>query len=124
MKTWEMIKELTENPKKRFESDSYEFKIGATAIGQKGGQLSVDYHILILGAEWEEVKPKVGWDKALEYMKKSQSNQAKLFSNVYRFGYLGNDYLMVWENSLSAWEKCFLLGTMIDSKEWELLCVI
>jgi hypothetical protein len=64
MKTWEMIKELTENPKKKFRLIDNELDLKVTCsdgeirwTGDEG---------LYLDDEWEEVKEPVSWKKAFE----------------------------------------------------------
>ena len=69
MKTWEMIKELTENPKKKFISHKgtscemlAQIKHGCLYIEDRlRGFTSID-----MERKWEEVKEPVSWKKAFE----------------------------------------------------------
>lgn len=73
MKTWEMIKALTENPKKKFHisngPDGYVEIMNNKVVWQ--GEC-IEYgeefplHIVLDDSEWEEVKQPVSWQEALE----------------------------------------------------------
>ena len=71
MKTWEMIKELTENPKKKFESTRFDIRLiayvnsfGSLVVEDcKDSERQLSWSI---NREWEEVKEPVSWEKAFE----------------------------------------------------------
>lgn len=67
MKTWEMLKELTENPNKRFCST----KNKSDCVSNNCGKVEwIDgnhfYPSWILDEEWEEAPQEVTWQEALE----------------------------------------------------------
>ena len=66
MKTWEMIKELTENPKKKFNNE-YGSTIrhnGSSLVWEDGSiaQLTKQF----IEGNWEEVKQPVTWQEAIQ----------------------------------------------------------
>lgn len=64
MKTWEMIKELTENPEKKFKNKTN--KVIAVLPDADLYFPDEDYNYLSIDDEWEEVKQPVSWQEALE----------------------------------------------------------
>lgn len=74
MKTWEMIKELTENPKRKYKRVSDGRKFESCSMKISDGQL-VDYYIsgiakngsecISLNDEWELIPQEVLWQEAL-----------------------------------------------------------
>jgi len=69
MKTWEMIKKLTESPEKEFKSTN-----GIIATAEEEGYLNLKGSIYkgnynFLGLEWEEVKKPVDFITAVESRK-------------------------------------------------------
>jgi len=64
MKTWQMIKELTENPKKVFMRDYDELVV---KVDKTTETLSWEsgHERLCIDDEWEEVKQPVSWQEAL-----------------------------------------------------------
>lgn len=67
-KTWEMIKELTENPHKEFEKVSNGVSSGLYARVNEHGKLfwGEDYSFLNLSDTWEEVKEPVDFITAVD----------------------------------------------------------
>lgn len=71
MKTWEMIKELTENPEKKFKSisgrygDRVAFVNGFECIVQED-KYGNAIPSIVIHREWEEVKEPVGFIELLE----------------------------------------------------------
>ena len=71
MKTWEMLKKLTENPKKRFKRADWEnlyitadnFKIICDSNGNRYGIYDV---MEDLDGGWEELPQEVTWQEAIE----------------------------------------------------------
>jgi len=134
MKTWEMIKELTENPEKVFENTkqkSFGYALHCVTMNSGGdikwckrdGEI-IGHTQLVLGEpilsdDWHEVKPKVGWDKALKHMRKHIDNKAILFHRQYRIGH-GNSYIEQYSVH-DDWIIAAISVEMLDSKEWELL---
>jgi len=117
MKTWEVIKELTEHSEKKFKCKDGVF--GGCTMDNTHWTYTMRNHRLLVNADWQEVKPKVGWDKALEHMRKHLDNSVSLFRRQYRIGHeLG------WFEQYSMngnWGNCSINIEMLDSKEWELL---
>ncbi len=86
MKTWEMIKELTENPEKKFISKG---QIGEGYVsvknnavvwlgkGQVGQSLTINH---LQSGEWEEVKEPVDFMTAVKSGKRIKFIQASYFS--------------------------------------------
>lgn len=66
MKTWEMIKKLTENPEKEFACNyGKAIRLGDKIIWAKTGKIiELDYYTL--SAKWEEVKAPVPWQEAIQ----------------------------------------------------------
>jgi len=69
MKTWEMLKELTENPNKRFRLPSWdkdEFITGGgrDIVGHEGQMYVLGHNCIDDG--WEEVPTEVTWQEAIE----------------------------------------------------------
>lgn len=64
MKTWEMIKELTENPKKEFRLK--EVKSGEVYADDEGVIRFSCVSGIYLEDEWEEVKKPVTWQEAFK----------------------------------------------------------
>jgi hypothetical protein len=73
MKTWEMIKELTENPSKEFQ-----IKNAKAVVGVNDGKLqwikdNVDFvigEVALYDLEWEEVRKPIGFVELLERISK------------------------------------------------------
>lgn len=79
MKTWQMIKELTENPEKKFrrkEANSYvtveDGKIVWRGEFQNGQEMAIGF-IDERDCEWEEVKEPVSFAEVLEQVSKSKT---------------------------------------------------
>ena len=80
MKTWEMIKEITENPEKKFKEKSF----GQVEIfeGELVWSSNMDIVIIsevVLGMEWEEVKEPVDFMEALKSCKRVSVEHPNLF---------------------------------------------
>lgn len=76
MKTWEMIKELTENPEKIFRNQN-----GERISVLSGNELYFDdgYKNIYLCDEWEEVKEPVDFMEALKSCKRVSVEHPNLF---------------------------------------------
>ena len=67
MKTWEMIKELTENPEKKFKEKSFgQVEMFKGYLVQSSNMDIIVINKDILEKEWEEVKEPVTWKEAFE----------------------------------------------------------
>ncbi|CAK7069613.1 hypothetical protein [Tissierella sp.] len=78
MKTWEMIKELTENPKKKFKNKNIPYIVVACnsinlLVNEEGNYINVPFD-----AEWEEVKEPVSFIQVLERVKNNLSTRITL----------------------------------------------
>ncbi len=111
MKTWEMIKELTENPQKEFIRPGKLLNFGTCFYLSKDN----------LNAEWQEVKHLVGWEEAREHMEKG--GKARLNSCDYVIRENSNNYRTLWILGRTPYGDFMstLQLPMLDSKEWELL---
>lgn len=92
MKTWQMIKELTENPGKKFIS-KVNTDLEATAnpftdyIKIRNIKTDVDIVRLsmsVLNGEWEEVKEPVIWQEAFEAWVNGKSFTIEYQGNIYK----------------------------------------
>ena len=113
MKTWEMIKALTEDNKKKFK-DSLNSTIGLN----KGGELSWLEEIGIsaekpvvfgktfywnnLDVEWKEIKESVTWQEALEA--NSKGKKVKVETN---------------SNRCKGYTKTFASDDLLQDTEWD-----
>ena len=71
MKTWEMLKELTENPKKRFRLTTAGGSWGDYELYVSGKDIVNNQNFsgtcsLSLNDDWEEVQTEVTWQEAIE----------------------------------------------------------
>jgi len=66
MKTWEMIKRLTENPKKKFKSDLGEVEIFNGCLVWSSDMGDVIINNPTLNMNWEEVKESVSFIEAVK----------------------------------------------------------
>lgn len=66
MKTWEMIKELTENPNKKFKLKGEENEIYTSDREGKDGIDLIDIDFITIHDEWEEVKEPVSFMEAVK----------------------------------------------------------
>lgn len=74
MKTWEMIKEVMENPKKRFVCHPHKIEVGyhdSFLVWFDG--LYTKFYIIRPDEEWTEVKQSVTWQEALEAWSKGKT---------------------------------------------------
>ncbi len=99
MKTWEMIKELTENPEKKFRIKNGERETYVTMrkgdgcnviIWQGEYQSGQKFAVTDGKEEWEEVKQPVPWQEAIEAWANGHTVECHL--NNYEIKYKG-DYL-------------------------------
>ena len=69
MKTWEILKELTENPEKRFKLQTWREGsfVTATNTGMLINEISDVVKISRLDLNWEEVPQEVTWQEALKF---------------------------------------------------------
>lgn len=86
MKTWEMIKALTENPKLKFTrvSDGRDFKTNATKISDGG---IVDYYVseiagggsecIALKDDWEQIREPVDFMTAVKAFREGRTAKCK-----------------------------------------------
>lgn len=95
IKTWEMIKELSENPKKKFKrkTDGLEIRNMCGRFNWEPG-----YTFLGVNDEWEEVKEPVDF---MEVVKKSNDNTT----------WFKVEHSLLTEQSI---EKTFTLATFLD----------
>ncbi|MBU5424972.1 hypothetical protein KQI41_01000 [Tissierella pigra] len=92
MKTWEMIKELTENPKKKFVSDkglpceiiAYVNTINVLTFKYKDGEISRG---MFIGREWEEVKEPLSFIEVLKAIEEGVPSYLSLESETSDVGY-------------------------------------
>lgn len=93
MKTWEMIKELTENPNKRFRSLTDSSRREERKIAKSDGKVLIHINdgsrlVVYLNEEWEEVKQPVSFMEAVASGKKIKAKgfvQTVKMENVSRF---------------------------------------
>ena len=80
MKTWEMIKELSENPKKKFKR-----KTDGLEIRNMGGRFNwaAGYTFLGVNDEWEEVKEPVSPMEAIKSGKRIKVKHELLEQEIY-----------------------------------------
>jgi hypothetical protein len=87
MKTWEIMRELTENPNKKFRKDTWADGIWIT-IDEYGYLIDEDGELLgmpSINEEWEEVPREVTWQEALEaWINKERIEVWREGSLVYR----------------------------------------
>lgn len=88
MRTWEMIKELTENPNKRFACDpvtdgSYVTVKEGIVVWQGAGQSGQYMAVTTNSEDWEEVKQPVSFMEAVESGKRIKVEHADEFINSY-----------------------------------------
>ena len=117
MKLWEAIKKVEEEGKEFvsiYDLKLYKngpcFVFEAPSINSK--------YVISTTRDWQEVKKTVGWNEALEHMKKSPKNHANLGIMTYRMSSDGYLEILIVDND---WEPAYLRTEMLDSKEWELL---
>jgi len=82
MKTWEMIKELTENPKKVFMRDYDELVVKVDKTTETLSWESGHEHLCI-DDEWVEVKQPVTWQEALEAWANGKSLRLLINDRIY-----------------------------------------
>jgi len=87
VKTWEMLKELTENPNKRFKivgsgkTDSVVGRIGNSVNWVKSGSATT----MFIDEEWEEVRTEVTWQEAIEAWAKGSTVTCHLDTWIYTY---------------------------------------
>lgn len=83
MKTWEMIKEITEDPSKEFvrELDGLHIKTN------KDGELIWDsgYQFIRLGHEWKEVKKPVDFIEAVKALQEGKNIYSEYGNRIYHY---------------------------------------
>lgn len=124
MKTWEMIKELTENPNKKFTYDSATKGSYVTVVDDvvvwKGAGQGGQTVAICLGcgdAEWEEVKEPVSFMEALKAAK-----ECKLVGLVHKMNNIsyknrGFKYILEDLSSTKEFTSSFIAETLLNG-EW------
>ena len=64
MKLWEVLKELDENPNKRFKSVNYNQEEIIISMGT--GCYDLPFRVLDSNRDWQEIKQPVTWQEAIE----------------------------------------------------------
>ena len=87
MKTWEMLKELTENPNKRFRLPSWEDGryITATNTGLIVNEILELANVSRLKVDWEILPQEVTWQEALEAWAKGREIKCVLEGESIRY---------------------------------------
>ena len=130
MKTWEMIRELTKYPYKEFISESKVAYVEFESTNVDYKKVTIRFKIpknppyhqqerLPLCDDWTEVKPKVGWEEALDHMCKG--NKAKWGNTLYYVAMNERHELIVYRYFPCTPIEAVLTVPMYNSKEWELL---
>lgn len=129
MKTWEMLKELTENPKKRFRLPSWGDGRYITAMGT--GLIVNEIHkpanVNRLKVDWEMLPQEVPWQEAIEAWVngkcvKSVLNQEEHIYNESQ-GFVSDQYYSLQDNSdvLATWSFHTLTKEEILDAKWYIL---
>jgi hypothetical protein len=90
MKTWEMLKELTENPKKRFKRKNWEGVYICSKNGficdSNGDRYGIYDVMEDLDGGWEELPREVTWQEALEAWANGKTVKcaARGYDNIYQ----------------------------------------
>jgi len=89
MKTWQMIKELTENPNKRFRSLTDSSRREERKIAKSDGKVLIHINdgsrlAVYLNEEWEEVKQPVSFMEAVGSGKRVQLVYEPFGNQIYR----------------------------------------
>ena len=71
MKLWEVLKELEENPDKKFKSVNYNQEEIIISMG--AGCYDLPFRVLDSNRDWQEVKQPVPWQEAIEAWAKGSS---------------------------------------------------
>ena len=85
MKTWEMIKELTENPHKRFKDKrGHEVFVDKdNFIRLEAGRVSTDlFRKSIEDESWQEIKQSVTWQEAIQAWMGGKSITCEIEDNI------------------------------------------
>ena len=85
MKTWEMIKELTEHPEKKFTARELNFSLSAYSYPNRSFVLNTNMLNPKLDTDWQEVKQTVGWDEAIAHARETITHQIKYPGGTYEW---------------------------------------
>lgn len=120
MKTWEMIKELTDNPGKKFKSNSRDKTIIATANKSDGIDFLDLYNCQLanigLDREWEEVKEPLSFIELLEVVKKKYDTDITFENNRHEVSFERNSLEYILSILSDRWDSQEIADILLNSE--------
>ena len=83
MKLWEVLKELDENPNKRFKSVNYNQEEIIISMGT--GCYDLPFRVLDSNRDWQEIKQPVTWQEAIEAWANGKTIKCVHYGENYAF---------------------------------------